>query len=74
MADMTSSLTTPQTDTEAEATLEQILKEMQQISTLIQQEQREIDRLKAESRVITAHTDAVLSRLRVQLDALEAAR
>ena len=70
MTDMTSSMSTPQVEAEAENILAQIIVELQQISANIQQEQVEIDRLKAESQIITAHTDTVLSRLRVQLSAL----
>ncbi|HZT41182.1 MAG TPA: hypothetical protein VFA07_03290 [Chthonomonadaceae bacterium] len=62
---------TPLTDPEMEAAIEQIFAEISQLNGLIRQEQAAIDRLKAESKVITDHTDAVLSRLRVQLDTLE---
>jgi hypothetical protein len=64
---------TPYVEAEAENILAQTLMELQQISAHIQQEQIEIDRLKAESHIITAHTDLVLSRLRVQLNALAGA-
>lgn len=59
---------------EEENILAQTLAELQQISAKIQQEQVEIDRLKAESRIITAHTDRLLSGLRGQLDALGATK
>jgi len=73
MTDMTSSASTPQVEAEAENILAQTLVELQQISSNIRQEQVEIDRLKAESQIITAHTDMVLSRLRVQLRTLSRA-
>lgn len=73
MTDMTSSVSTPQVEADVENILAQTLAELQQISANIQQEQVEIDRLKAESQIITAHTDTVLSRLRIQLDTLAAA-
>ena len=71
MTDMTSPQVTPQTDPETEAEIEQIFAEISHLNKLIRQEQADIDRLKAESKVITDHTDAVLSRLRVQMEALE---
>ncbi len=73
MTDMTSSASTSQVEAEAENILAQTLVELQQISFSIRQEQVEIDRLKAESQIITAHTDMVLSRLRVQLKTLSGA-
>lgn len=72
MTDITSSQPMPQA--EEENILAQTLAELQQISAKIQQEQVEIDRLKAESRIITAHTDRLLSGLRGQLDALGATK
>ncbi len=73
MTDITSSVSTSQAEAEAENVLAQTLAELQQISDRIQQEQVAIERLKAESNIITAHTDTALSRLRIQLDALVAA-
>ncbi len=74
MTGVTSPVSTPQVESEAENLLAQTLAELQHISANIRQEQAEIDRLKAESQIITAHTDAILSRLRVQLDALGAVK
>ncbi len=74
MTEITSSVSTPQIEAKAENVLAETLAELRQIRATIQREQKEIDRLKAESQIITAHTDAVLSRLRIQLDTLFAAR
>jgi hypothetical protein len=73
MTDTTASLSTQQVEAEAESILAQTLDELQQIRANMQREQVEIDRLKAESQIITAHTDLLLSRLRTQLDKLTAA-
>jgi len=71
MADIISPHPGPQTDIETEAVLEQTLSEIRRLNGLIQQDQTEIDRIKAESSVITDRTDDVLSRIRLKLDVLE---
>jgi len=71
MADIASPQTAPQADPETEATIEQMFAEIRKLNGLIQQEQVAIDRLKGESKIITDHTDTVLSRLRVQLETLD---
>lgn len=70
MADITSSHTMLTLDTETEDVIEQMLAEIQQLNLQIQQDQVVIDRLKAESKIITDHTDAILSSLRAQIEAL----
>ncbi len=71
--DTTPSLLAPQ-EVEVKNALTQTIAELHLISADIQQRQVTIDRLKAESQLITAHTDALLSRLCVRLDTLEAAK
>ena len=67
---MTSTQPILQIDPETEAVLDSLLAEIRLLNGSIRQDQIVIDRLKAESKVITDHTDALLSSLRVQLDAL----
>lgn len=73
MSDLTTSHGTPQIEGEVEATLEQALSELQHLNALMQQHQKEIDRLKAESKIITDHTDALLTTIDAQLVALRRA-
>ncbi len=70
MADLTSTTSTSPVESEIVNLVARTIAELQQISIYIQREQVEIDRLKAESQIITCHTDMVVSRLRVQLDSL----
>ncbi len=70
MADITSQHVMPTLDAETEIILDQALAEIERLNGLMQQDQNVIERLKAESKIITDHTDAALSNLRIHLDAL----
>jgi hypothetical protein len=63
----------PRTAAEYRAAIDLLLDEMKRLSVQMQQDQAEIDRLKAETRVIAAHTDGVLARIEAQMQALTAA-
>jgi hypothetical protein len=56
---------------EVETILTQMLDEIRVLNEKMRIDQIEIDRLKAESKIITEHTDAVLAQIRVQMDALQ---
>jgi hypothetical protein len=55
------------------AAIDGLLAEMKRLNALMQNDQTEIDRLKAETRLIAAHTDTVLTRLEAQVNSLQAA-
>lgn len=59
---------TPQNEAEYGDFFNQLMIEMQASNAKIQRDQAEIERLKAESQVITQRTDAVLAQIRAQLD------
>lgn len=59
---------------EVETILSQMLEEIRILNEKRQLDQIEIDRLKAESRAITAHTDAVLAQIRLQMEELQRTR
>lgn len=61
---------TRQLEMEVKNILMQTLAELRMISAGMQLDQTAIARLKAESRIITAHTNKVLARLRIQLATL----
>ena len=64
MADVTSMQTTPQTDAEYEAAIEQMLSEMKHLRTMMDSDQAEIDRLKVETQALKAETRAMLTTLK----------
>ena len=64
MADVTYSQTTPQTDAEYEATIEQVLSEMQHLRAVMDSDQVEIDRLKVETQALKAETRAMMTTLK----------
>jgi hypothetical protein len=55
------------------AALDRQLGELQMLNTRMQDDQIHIDRLKAETRLIAAHTDSVLTCLEAQVNALQTA-
>ncbi len=61
---------TAYTDNDTVNSLEAVAAEIDQIRGVIQRDQITIDRLKAESKIITEHTDSVLARLCVEIEAL----
>ena len=71
MSDITNVQTTAQSEEEMKGILAQIVAELHQIHSLMRLDQEKIERYKAESKVITEHTDGMLSRLRLQLDTLD---
>ena len=70
MSDPTAVTIVPQTDSDTATYLVSVAAEIDQLRGMMQRDQITIDRLKAESKIITDHTDSVLVRLRVQLEAL----
>lgn len=60
-------------DIDQEATLSQLLTEMQQLNEQMQGDQVEIERLKAETRLVAMHSDQLLLQIEAQLDALRKA-
>ncbi|HZO88649.1 MAG TPA: hypothetical protein VFB38_09955 [Chthonomonadaceae bacterium] len=55
------------------AAIEECLVEMRRLHEQMDKDQAEIERLKVEARMITAHTDTVLDKIEAQLDALRTA-
>lgn len=70
MSDLTSSTKEFQMPAEIETMLDEMLQEMYVLNEKMRLDQIEIDRLKAESRVITDHTDAVLAQINTLMDEL----
>ena len=70
MSDMTFRQTAPATDAEYEAEFDLLLQEMTRLEPRMQADRADIERLRAESQVITAHTDAMLDQLDKQLAGL----
>ena len=62
------------TDTADEALLNELFAEMQRLNEKMRQDQADIDRLKAETRAIAAHSDQILRQVEAQLDILERQR
>ena len=67
MTDITSKPESFGSPEDADAALKRIIDEIGSIRTAIESDQPDIDRLKAESRAITARTDESLALLRAQL-------
>lgn len=61
--------TAPKTTAECKAVIDLLLKEMRRINEKMAEDQAEIDRLKAETRIIGAHTDLALTQLEAQMTA-----
>jgi hypothetical protein len=59
-----------QTEMDQEVTLSQLFAEIQHANDQIQNDQAAIDRLKAETRAISAHSDRLLLQIEAQLDLL----
>jgi hypothetical protein len=62
--------TTLQTERDEEVILTRLLTEIQRANDQIQNDQAAIDRLKAETRVISAHSDRLFQQIAAQLDFL----
>ena len=73
MADQTSSMREHQIDTDSETLIDQLLAEMQRLNEQMRNDQAEIERLKMETRAISAHTDQLLLQIEAQLNALSKA-
>lgn len=61
---------TPKSAAEYRAAIDRLLAEMQQWEGRMEQDRREIERLRAKSQAITRHTDGVLERLDELIGAL----
>jgi len=61
---------TSQTDIDQDAVISQLFTEIQHLNEQMQQDQTDIDRLKAETRVISAHSERLLLQIEAQLDLL----
>ena len=64
--------TAPKTAAECKAAIDALLLEMRRLNEKMVEDQAEIDRLKAETRTIGAHTDLTLSQLEAHMTALRA--
>ena len=73
MSDFVSSHMSFQSDAVEEALLNELFSEMQQLNEQMKKDQVEIDRLTAETRAISAHTDALILKIEAQLDSLRKA-
>ena len=73
MADQASSQGSLQIDSDSETLISQLLAEMQRLNEQMRNDQAEIERLKMETRAISAHTDQLLLQIKVQLDELSKA-
>ena len=62
----------PKTTAEYKAAIDFLLGEMRRLNEKMVEDQAEIDRLKAETRTIGAHTDLTLTQLEAQMTALRA--
>lgn len=60
-------------DAEQETLLNLFFEEVNALHEQMQRDQSDIDRLKAETRLIAAHTDQLLLEIEAQLDALQKA-
>lgn len=58
MTDLTPSFPTPQTDDELKAAIDRCFAEMRRLRALMEKDQTDIDRLKAETRAILAQLKA----------------
>jgi hypothetical protein len=68
-------IVTPSSLSEAEQDiiLNQLFGEMQQLNAQMRDDQADIERLKVETRLISAHSDQLLLQIEAQLDALRKA-
>jgi hypothetical protein len=71
MTDLTTTM--PKTAADYKTVINQLLDEMLRLEVQMQYDRVEIERLRAESQVITRHTDLLLDRLGKQLEALGSA-
>jgi len=62
----------PKTEAEYQAAITQLLDEMQRLNQVMQADQKEIDRLKTDTRRLLAETQAIKARTQARLDALAA--
>ena len=70
MTEFVATLPTPKTPADYKAALNRLLDEMTRLEAQMQQDRAEIERSRAQSQVISRHTDMVLERLDKQLAAL----
>ena len=71
MSELTTTQPKPRKAAKYKAAIDNLFGEMDRLNVQIEQEQARIQRLKAETRVISAETAFVKSRLDARLDALE---
>ncbi len=72
MSDMMTQPLSP-AETEQETVLNLFFQEFDSLQERMRNDQADIDRLKAETRIISAHTDQLLLQIEAQLDALQRA-
>ncbi len=70
MSDTTFLQSTPTADAEYQTEFESLLQEMTRLDARMHSERADIERLRYESSLITAHTDAMLDQLDNQLERL----
>ncbi len=58
-------------DAEQETTLNQLFAEIQRLNALMGSDQADINRLKIETRILSAHSDHLLMQIESQLNALQ---
>ena len=68
MSDTTLLESTPKTDAEYEVEFNHLMQEITRIEKMMQSDRADIERLRAESSVITTHTDVMLDQLETQLN------
>ncbi len=71
MSDTTLVDSTTKTDAEYELEFQLLMQEINHIEKMMLSDRADIDRLRAESSVITAHTDVILDQLEAQLNRLQ---
>lgn len=74
MSDVTLTHLEPKNDAEYRTAFQQLLEEINRLQRAMDADQIEIERLRAQSRLIAARTDARLEQLERQLDGLQRSR